>query len=212
MTQDNRYAKGKIYRLVNSVDDEFYVGSTCDTLPKRFHGHKQMAKKKISRRVYVHLNEIGWDNVSIVLVEMYPCGSKMELERRERQVIDELKPSLNKNLPTRTDAEYRQDNREERLTKKKEYYQQTKDKWIEYHKNYRQEHQADLRQKNQEKWNNRTDAEKEKERIRLAEFRERNRDRLRENWHKNKDKYNAKAAERYAKKKAERDAQFQQMP
>lgn len=41
----NRYKNGKIYRLVNSVDDEFYVGSTCLPLAKRKSTHKSEAKK-----------------------------------------------------------------------------------------------------------------------------------------------------------------------
>jgi group I intron endonuclease len=117
----NRYANGKIYRLVNSVDNEVYVGSTCLSLAKRLYAHKQKAKQDIERRVYKHLNEIGFENVSIVLVEEFPCENKMQLERRERHWIDELKPTLNKRIPTRTDKEYRADNAEKQRERQKKY-------------------------------------------------------------------------------------------
>ena len=107
-----RYANGKIYRLVNTADNKEYVGSTCTSLAKRLHQHKTKAKREPNRNIYKHLIEIGWGNVSIVLVEEYPCDNKMELERRERYWIEALKPTLNKRVPTRTDKEYRADNAE----------------------------------------------------------------------------------------------------
>jgi hypothetical protein len=110
MTDDNRYANGKIYRLVNSVDGEFYVGSTCTSLAKRFYRHKQTAKQNINQRVYAYFNNIVWEHVSIVLVEEYTCKNIMELLQRERHWIEELNPSLNKNIPTRTTQEWRVEN------------------------------------------------------------------------------------------------------
>ena len=89
------YARGKIYKLVNDVDDEIYVGSTCGSLKLRKSTHKSMARTK-PRPVYHHLNAIGWENVRIVLIEDFACGNKRELLRREQHYIDELRPSLNK--------------------------------------------------------------------------------------------------------------------
>jgi len=101
----NRYQKGKIYKLVNDADDQIYIGSSCLDLPKRFYMHKSAAKLGGDRKVYKHLNTIGWEYVHIILVESFSCLNKMELEKRERYWIDTLTPSLNKNLPARTDAE-----------------------------------------------------------------------------------------------------------
>ena len=36
----NRYNNSKIYKLVNSVDDAFYIGSTTAQLSKRLSWHK----------------------------------------------------------------------------------------------------------------------------------------------------------------------------
>lgn len=204
---DNRYSNGKIYRLVNNVDNEFYVGSTCTSLAKRLYQHKQMATKKASRRVYAHLNSIGWSNVSIVLVEAYPCDSKMELERRERYFIDEMKASLNKMHPTRTRTEYRMEN-------------------IEVVKEKDKERQRKRREENRDAINARRrvnrEAKKDIVNARMREYYAENKETIlankkawceankekilekgRDYYHKNKEVLNAKKRERRAQKKAE---------
>ncbi len=88
------YSNGKIYKLVNSVDEEIYVGSTANSLYKRKGGHRATARRNTSR-VYAHLNEVSWENVRIVLVEEFPCENRDQLRQREQYWIDELQPSLN---------------------------------------------------------------------------------------------------------------------
>ena len=88
------YANGKIYKLVCD-DGHFYFGSTRSTLAKRFYSHKKKAEKDVNRKVYKHLNSIGWDNVKIVLVDEYPCESKLQLTKRENDFIEaELKNEM----------------------------------------------------------------------------------------------------------------------
>jgi len=95
MSVQNRYSKGKIYKLVNSVDDKIYVGSTCCVLSKRLYGHKKTAKE-IPHYGHRHLNKIGWDKVRIILIENVNVETKDELIMREQHYIDTLKPKLNK--------------------------------------------------------------------------------------------------------------------
>jgi group I intron endonuclease len=99
------YAKGKIFKLVNELDDEIYVGSTTVKLCNRKAKHKDKIKHHPDRLVYQHITKVGWDNVKIILLEEYPCGNKEQLEQRERYWIDKLKPSLNKQVPSRTRQE-----------------------------------------------------------------------------------------------------------
>lgn len=103
----NKYQTGKIYKLVNTVDDDIYIGSTHHPLTVRLSLHKSHRKIKNSK-VYQHLNEIGIENVRIELIEDYPCTSKKELEDRERYWIENMKPALNKNIPSRTKEEMRE--------------------------------------------------------------------------------------------------------
>lgn len=187
----NRYDNGKIYRLVNSVDNEEYVGSTCGKLSKRLFVHKCHAKEKIGRRVYKHLNEIGWENVEIVLVEEYPCENKMELERRERYWIEELKPSLNMCIPTRS---------------KKEWEAENADRLKEYQAQWRMENAEHLK-KEKQRWAT-------ENRDKTNEYKEKwaanNVDKVREKnarWYaENKEAINARKRERRAKKKADSEA------
>ena len=53
------YSKGKVYQIVNSVDDEMYVGSTIGFLSDRLYDHQYDSKRRTSK-VYKHLNNIGW--------------------------------------------------------------------------------------------------------------------------------------------------------
>ena len=91
----SRYQKGKVYKLVNTVDDLIYIGSTCLLLSGRFYTHKQAAKKK-PLPCHHHFNAIGWDNVRIVLIENVVAADRDQLIQREQYYIDLLKPSLNK--------------------------------------------------------------------------------------------------------------------
>ena len=55
------YSKGKIYKITNDYNTDAYVGSTCDTLCKRFSGHKQSMTKDKNKNslLYKLMNEIG---------------------------------------------------------------------------------------------------------------------------------------------------------
>ena len=90
------YSQGKVYKLVNTDDDQIYVGSTCGTLHLRKSKHKSNAKICPNRPVYRHLNAIGWDNVRIILLQQISCANKDELRAAEQHYIDMLHPSLNK--------------------------------------------------------------------------------------------------------------------
>jgi hypothetical protein len=143
----NKYAKGKIYKLVNNVDNEFYVGSTCDSLARRKGGHKLASVKKKHRKVYHHINNIGgFDNIDIILIETYPCNSKDELNARERYWIEELKPSLNKIIPTRTVKEYYENNKDHFA----QYREHNKERYTQYFKEYQVKNREKIAQKRAE--------------------------------------------------------------
>ena len=128
------YNNGKIYKLVNNVDDKIYVGSTCNLLRVRKNQHKIKSKRDPNRRIYNHLNQVGWENVEIVLIENYECKSKEDLNKRERYWIDELKPNLNIQIPTRTPKEWYEENKEYVMEKTKKYAEEHKENVIKYKK------------------------------------------------------------------------------
>lgn len=89
---------GNIYKLVNSVDDAVYIGSTTQSLAQRLSKHKTASRdpRYANQRVYMHLSDIGWRNVSIVLLEEWGAEDRDDLREREQHWLDtyEQKPSF----------------------------------------------------------------------------------------------------------------------
>jgi hypothetical protein len=94
------YSASKIYKIVNSIDSLVYIGSTTQTLAKRFYKHK-IDSKTVINKFYQHVNNIGgWDLCKILLIENFKCASKEELRAREfyhQQQLDTIKNGLNTN-------------------------------------------------------------------------------------------------------------------
>jgi hypothetical protein len=108
--------KVKIYELVNDVDDEVYVGSTTKSLKRRLRGHKKVARIKPNRKLYKHLNAIGWDHVSINLICEVECETKQERYQYEGIYMEQLESTLNERVAGRTGKEWA-----------KQYYEKNKD-------------------------------------------------------------------------------------
>jgi len=91
MTKD--YSKGRIYRIDGG--GLTYVGSTVSPLSVRMATHRSQAKADggcTSKKI------LCFTDAEITLVEMYPCDSQEELNKRERYWYD-LIPCVNKNRP-----------------------------------------------------------------------------------------------------------------
>ena len=119
MEKINKYQNGKIYKIISfSHPDLVYYGSTCNTLSKRFGEHQTHFKKPDHNRV---VNEIlKFDDAKILLVELFPCNSKIELVKREGEYILNNN-CVNKKVAGRTKEEYRIQNRENILIAKRKY-------------------------------------------------------------------------------------------
>jgi hypothetical protein len=94
MTELNRYARGKIYKIVSDNCDEIYIGSTCEpTLARRLAGHvgnyKRYLKENFGFTSSFKILEKG--NYSIVLIREYPCETKEQLYAKERHYIEKYK-------------------------------------------------------------------------------------------------------------------------
>ena len=82
------YKNGKVYKLVNSIDNLIYIGSTTCRLSTRMSLHRLHAKKNYNANLYKHMNKLGINKFKIVLIEYCSCNSKDELLRRERYIFD----------------------------------------------------------------------------------------------------------------------------
>jgi hypothetical protein len=169
------YSKGKIYKITNDYNDEVYVGSTCDSIGKRFCGHKYASYEIKSKHLplYKLINEIGIERFRIQLIEEYPCEDKYQLIQKEGEYIREL-GTLNKRIAGRTGQEYRKENKDKIKETQKIYHSKNKEiikeKSKEYHNS---EHAKQLRKAYEQ-----TDEYKEKKRILDKNYRENNSEKI----------------------------------
>jgi hypothetical protein len=85
------YSEGKIYKLINDVNDKIYIGSTTVTLNARMGGHRSRAKSLArDSPLYSEMRRLSIDHFKIVLIEEFPCKSKIELEKREYHIMRRL--------------------------------------------------------------------------------------------------------------------------
>ena len=120
------YSQGKIYKIVNDENDNFYIGSTIQPLYKRMYHHRCKDHSCMSKNLGVDLKDC-----IIVLVENIQCKDKDELLRKERYYIEKYKKEglniVNKIIPGRTKKEYYEDNKDKIVKRKKEHYEKNKD-------------------------------------------------------------------------------------
>ena len=165
----SKYSKGKIYTIRCKFDDSLiYVGSTIETrLSARFAKHKNQASCSLYKFINNPDNNTSWENWYIELYEEIPCENKMQLVKRENEIIREI-ATINK-IGFRTeemkkdkereyrdnhkeeikirDKKYVENNREKVLLKKREYNEKNKEYKNQYMKQRYQEKKNEIKQK-----------------------------------------------------------------
>ena len=157
------YSKCCIYKIEHFDNESLvYVGHTTN-FDKRKTAHKYYCKKEndthYNLKVYQMIRENGgWNAFKMLEVEKYPCADKREAERRENEVMKELKASMNminsfvtkeelKEYKKEHNTNYYKLHKEKIQEREKKYYEQNKPKKQEYHKEYYELH----KEKNKEK-------------------------------------------------------------
>jgi len=132
------YSHTFIYKLCckDPTITDIYIGHTTNVV-KRKQRHKYCCNnsscKDYTNYVYQFIrNTGGWCNWDMVVLVELNCNDKYETERNESKYIEELQTTLNKQIPTRTDKEYYEQNKDKIIEQQKEYYEQNKDKIAEY--------------------------------------------------------------------------------
>jgi len=153
------YSKCCIYKIEH-VDDErlVYVGhTTC--FNKRKWNHKSNCYnenvKDYNFKVYQIIRENGgWDAFKMIEVEKYPCNDKREAERRENEIMKDLKANMNMINSFRTEDENKlymeecyKTNKPKLQKQMKEYYKANKEKLQERTKVYREANRANINAK-----------------------------------------------------------------
>jgi hypothetical protein len=98
------YNNGKIYKIVNNIDNMLYIGSTTTKLCQRMNVHRCKTRYNNNINLYNHMRKLGVDNFKIVLIEEYSCSNKDQLLRRERYILElhDKQKLLNSNKPHTT--------------------------------------------------------------------------------------------------------------
>ena len=120
------YSKTKNYKICckdSSVAD-FYIGHTTDLVKRRYLHKSKCSNPNIKEYNYYIYEFIrsngGWNNWDIRVVEECNCKNHNEALQRERYWFEKIKPTLNKQVPSRTDKEYQQEYRQNHTNKNKE--------------------------------------------------------------------------------------------
>ena len=160
--EEETYIDGKIYQLL-CIDGHYYYGSTIQQLYKRLSTHKNLSKTD-KTVLYNHINTIGWDNVSMELVEDYPCETTQQLRAKEDEYIrqsknDPLCLNVNRACVSKDEilaysVQYREEHREEILEKKLIYREQNRTLLCEKQKEYAQQHPESIREAKKQYYEN----------------------------------------------------------
>jgi len=99
---------GKIYKIINNIDNDIYIGSTTNSLHLRFAVHILTATytKSKHRLLYKKMNLLGIEHFKIELLDEITCEDKKDLHALEGYYILQY-GSLNHNLAGRTIKEWR---------------------------------------------------------------------------------------------------------
>lgn len=129
----NIYRCGKIYSM-RGEDGHYYIGSTTMSLTDRFRHHKEFSKTH-DTRVYEYCKRVGWKNITMELLEQYPCDSSEELHEREEY---HLAPVREDPLCLNTIRAFLTP--EVRKMAVKQYYKENREQLVSYQEIYRKEH------------------------------------------------------------------------
>ena len=186
------YEFAKIYKIVDNTNGNIYIGSTCEpTLARRLAGHRRNYKGYLEYKYHFvsSFDVLKNDNYEIVLLEeCKDITTKDQLHKRERFYI-EHNICVNKLIPTRTDKEYYENNKE----RYKQYRQDNKDLISEYKKEYRQDNKEKISEYNKQY----NQDNKEKILERQKQYNQDNNEKKMEYREKNKEKINESRRERY---------------
>jgi hypothetical protein len=187
------YSQGKVYKIVCNTTRLQYVGATCQRyLSQRLTQHvSHYDQWKKGKKHYITSGQVlEKGDYEIVLLENCPVKSVDELHARERYWIETL-DCVNKVVPTRTDREYYEQNREkikeiqrqwvdqnrERVSDyKKKWALENKDRLAENAKVYREANKDKVRENKKTYYQN----NKEYFALRVKEYRLQNKDRTKE--------------------------------
>ena len=129
--------KGSIYVIRSHQTTDIYIGSTIQLLCQRMASHKRDYKKWIQGEYHnvSSFDILKYDDAYIELIEEGIFESKQLLHAKEGHYIRTM-DCVNKNIPCRTQIEWREDNKEKLAIIHKKWRNDNKEKRQEQRKQY----------------------------------------------------------------------------
>jgi predicted GIY-YIG superfamily endonuclease len=178
---------GKIYKIINSIDNEIYVGSTFNQLRHRWQHHKQAynrwfnGKRKTKCSIYEKFKLLGIKNFKIMLIKKYDVYRDDSKDRRhllskEQLWINKLKCinincAFNPIPENEIRKQYYKNNKEKIKGIRKQYYENNKEKIKERKNLYYENNKDKIKERKKQYYEN----NKEK----IKEYYENNKEKLR---------------------------------
>ena len=152
------YANCCIYKIEHiEIESLVYVGLTTN-FNKRKGQHKRNCNNitypKQKYQLYQMIRDNGgWDSFQMLEVEKYPCDDRREAEKRETEVMKELKANMNVKRSYITEAEsieyqadYIKTHKQKKREYHKEYYKLNKDIILENHREYNESNKDKIKE------------------------------------------------------------------
>ena len=99
------YKNSVIYKICCNDTEikDIYIGSTTNFIMRK-HKHKSVCNDPNNKQSYEYKycfirENGGWNNWNMIEIKSVECNNKRELEKYEREVYEEYKPTLNKYRP-----------------------------------------------------------------------------------------------------------------
>lgn len=137
------YSKTVIYKIRCNDESvlDFYVGHTSNFRIRK-NGHKSRVESDKSKVYEMIRANGGWENWTMIEVEVYPCNSSTEARIREEYWRETLQAKLNVKRAYCSEENYKkyyEEHKEEKLAYQKQYQQENVEQFSTYQKHYRVE-------------------------------------------------------------------------
>lgn len=147
---------GRIYKITSPNTEQCYIGSTIQSLHRRFQKHISDWKSKEKKRFFSSFFILENGDATIELLEEVQVESVRDLEMIEQNWIDKTPNTVNMFKAYISE--------EHRAEYWKEYKQEHKEKYIEYYHNYYEEHKEKRAKQSKKRWDIKKDEINEKRR------------------------------------------------
>ena len=113
--------KGSIYQITNEDESIVYIGSTTETIERRWSKHKAIYKRWLQGKaggysIFYHFKEHGIEQFSISLISQHEIDDRKQLLEFEQLTIDRTENVCNTQIAYRSEEQ-----KLEKLEQKREY-------------------------------------------------------------------------------------------